>query len=47
MTYHSQKEAGRKEGGEGYGSLTFKNRPKVEFAERKRDELTVVLVSMN
>lgn len=45
--YHRQKVAGRKEGGEGYGSLTFKDRPKVEFAERKRGELMAVLASMN
>ena len=37
----------RKEGGKGYGSLTFKDGPKVEFAKGKRGELMVVLVSMN
>ena len=41
--YHRQKVAGRKEGGEGYDFLTFKDRPKVEFAERKRGELMLSL----
>lgn len=42
-----QSKGSRKEGGKGYGSLTFKDRPKVEFAEGKRGELMVVLASMN